>query len=144
MRHLKIQYLLLMVLFTGCGKTNSYTQKSYIENDFKRISINEIISDPTNYNNKKIELEGYFYFGLEEACISKVKNPELNDRIWIEFNFFKGLQNNGNNERLDGKKLMTFSGKRIKIKGVYTIENKGHLGRYSGAIRDLVYFSEAD
>ncbi|MGY3793779.1 hypothetical protein [uncultured Aquimarina sp.] len=137
-----MKFLILIVFLNGCASIGTYKTTSYEEDDYTKVSIDKILENPNLYHEKKIELNGYFFYGLEEAAITNDKSSSVKQRIWIDFDYKKNLLDNNNNELFAKNKLLDCSNKKIKIKGVFSKENKGHLGIYIGALTNITYFGD--
>lgn len=128
-------------LIYGCGNSEkSIKNKTTV---YKKVLIEKVIENPSLYNNIKIEIEGYFYFRMEDSSISNKQKSLEKDRIWVDFNFFKDLKNERNKLLFKNENLMNYVGKKIKLRGVYDIEYNGHLASYKGSIK-VVSFLHKD
>lgn len=133
----KLAILFLAFFFTNCSVSNSYTSFDCDEDYFK-ISFNELINNNIAFDDKKIELIGTFYFGLEQSSITDDDNP--NNQIWIRFDFKEKMLDEKGNNLFDDKRLYKYSGKKVKVRGIFNRKNKGHLGIYDGTIENIQYF----
>ncbi|PQJ80308.1 hypothetical protein [Polaribacter porphyrae] len=77
-------------IILSCGNSTR-TNESSIES-YKQVSIEKIIKTPSDYHNKNIEITGYFYFSMEDSSISSRKKSNFENRVWLDFNFFKDLK----------------------------------------------------
>ena len=124
---------IICVLILGCNNNGkSVNDKS---NFYKKVSIDKIIENPSKYNNKKVEIEGFFYFRMEDSSLSNKEKSTQEDRIWVEFDFFNDLKNEKMKFLFKDDNLMNYVGKKTKIRGVYSIKYKGHLAAYNGSIK---------
>ena len=133
--------LLVLTLFINCRQVEKVVNNSLDDSNYKKVTINKVMQNPNLYNNKKIEIEGFFYFGFEDVSISETIKSSQKERIWIKFNYFnKGFKDNKGNFLFENDKMKSYLGKKIKIKGVYDSKNNGHLGLYKGTIKDITYY----
>ncbi len=141
---MKMRFFILTVLLNSCSSIGTYESISYKENEYKKESISDIVSTPNLYHNKTIELDGYFYHGLEYTSIAEEKYSDPSKSIWISFNFRDDLLNNQGGALFKKNRLEKSSGKKIRIKGVFTRDKKGHLGIYAGSLTDITYFGDSE
>lgn len=139
---MKMKFLILIILLNGCASIGTYKTASYEEDAYTKVSIDKILENPNLYHKKKVELNGYFFYGLEEAAITDNKNSNVKQRIWIDFDYKKKLIDNNNDDLFAKNKLLDCSNKKIKIKGVFSKDNNGHLGIYAGALSSIAYFGD--
>lgn len=133
---MKFKHLIILIIVFGCNDT----RKTLNTQEYLKTSIIKIIENPSDYNNKKIEIEGYFHYHMEEAAISKNKGSDIRKRIWIDFNYFRDLLNDKKESLYKDDRLVINNKKKIKLKGIYTTKSNGHLGLYSGSIKDISCF----
>jgi len=79
----------------------------------------QIINSPEKFDEKEIEISGVYHARFEDVAIYLNSDSDTEKAMWVELD--------GSNEELDGK--------RIKLKGKFDINDKGHLGQYMGTIR---------
>ena len=132
------------MLLVSCKTNSIFTNKSYNKDDYKNVSIKELIKTPDLFNGKKIRVDGFFFYGLEQSSISSNRKPEIGKSIWVKFDFFKSLSNKNNENLLKDDKLFDYSKNKIVIKGIYSTKFNGHLGLYKGSIKEISYFESEE
>ncbi len=132
--------LSLILICVSCGSVDTYTSPDYDSGKYTAVSFEQLLKDPNQFDKKKIELVGIFHYGMEEAGLTNKKNPK--NRIWIEFDYAKKMIDKNGKSLFKDEKLLRYSGKEVKLKGVFNKENTGHLGIYFAAIEDLHYFGK--
>ena len=132
--------LSLVLICLSCGSVETYTSPDYDGGKYTAVSFEQLSENPNQFDKKKIELVGIFYYGMEEAALTNKENPK--NRIWIKFDYKKKMIDKDGNSLFEDEKLLRYSGKDVKLKGVFNKENTGHLGIYFAAIEDLDYFGK--
>lgn len=124
--------LFLMILF-NCKQSEKVIN---VKNESKYIfvSMEKLIQNSNYYNNKHVEIEGFFDFKMEESSISIKEKSSYNEKIWLEFNFFKELKNQKGKLFFKDDHLLKYLGKKVRVRGVYNIDYKGHLAWYNGSL----------
>ncbi len=128
-----LHYRLCIILFflqfnTSCNNQIFNNCPKY---NFVKASIQDIIKSPNQYDGKRIELEGYYYEDFEVTALSE-KRIELDESsIWLDFMYNEELI-----KKLKGNKP---TNKYVKIRGVFNVNNKGHLNMFSGGITKICY-----
>lgn len=132
--NLKASILLITVFILGCKNKHIFYSDDFKNKTYQTVDIDMFKKNPLEYDNMLIEIEGYFHMDIENIYIHNNQN-----RIWLDFNFFKPLLNN-ERDSLNGKKLMTFNRKKVTVKGIYKVDKTGHLGVYNGGITNITFF----
>ncbi|SKB36763.1 hypothetical protein SAMN03080601_00337 [Alkalitalea saponilacus] len=134
--NLKIISLLTAFLSIGCNNKVVFYSDDSQDVKYQVVDVDSLEMKALDYDNKPIEISGYFHMDIENIYIHNNNNE---NRIWLDFNFFKPLKGD-NDDTLNGKRLMTLKGKKVKVRGVYKIDKTGHLGVYNGGITDITLF----
>lgn len=140
-----MKYKLLLVSFIlVCCKQSPKKTNTISDVEYNETSINEVFKSPHLYNSKKVVVEGYFHFRMEDSSLSGRKTTNLENRIWLEFNFFSDLENQHKKLFFKDDNVLNYTGKKVRIKGVYDTQYKGHLSAYSGSIKvdNFIYEEE--
>ena len=126
----------------SCGKHKKSIKSE--NKPYKEVSLEKVIKNPSFYDNKKIEIQGYFSFGMEKSSISSEVKSSLDDSIWIDFNFFKDLKNQKNKFLFKNDNILNFKNKRVKIRGLFSSKYQGHMAWYKGSIKveEFIYKNE--
>lgn len=134
--NLKASIFLIAVFILGCKNKNIFYSDDFKNKTYQAVDIDMFKKNPLKYDNILIEIEGYFHMDIENIYIHNNQNQ---NRIWLDFNFFKPLLKN-ERDSLNGNKLMTFNRKKVTVKGIYKVDNTGHLGVYNGGITNITFF----
>lgn len=84
------------------------------------INFVHIVKSPDKFDGKEIEISGIYFEQFENVAIYLNRDSFRDEAIWVDMV----------NSRED------LSGKRIKLKGRFDRNQKGHLGLYLGTIRE--------
>ena len=136
-----MKLLVLIIFLNSCSSNETYRLASYTQDNYNPESISNIMKNPYKYDDKTVELQGYFYHGLEYTSIAEKKYSNPSESIWISFNFKIKLLNDKGDNLLEESRLENISGKKIKIKGTFNVDKKGHLGIYAGSLTNITYIS---
>lgn len=130
----KIFLIIILLILSSCSKDFSfYLNKKKIYN-FQKINTTDFAKNPDNYTNRQIEMSGTFYIDFENIYLI------VDDKkVHLDFNFYQQLKTK-DGALLDGKKLQTFNGSEIIVKGKYVDGISGHLGCCNGKLTEIVYF----
>lgn len=98
-----------------------------IDNQFEQL-----LKSPDKFQGQEIEITGIIHERFEDNAIYLTKNSSTDKAVWIEYsklfmrlNTFQGLD-----------------GQKIKVKGQFDQDDKGHLGQYAGTLRETVIVME--
>jgi len=128
-------YILFFILLS-CTTQFEYQNTSLLDKKYEKVSLIDIINKPLDYNEKYIEVEGFYYTSIEQSVITS--SEELKEGIWIDLN--SNLINKKGEKLLNNDRIFNYSKKHLRIKGKFIEQMKGHLGLYKGTIVDIVYF----
>lgn len=139
---MKFKILIICILIYSCNK-----HKKSIDNEnifYNKVSLEKVIENPSKYDNKKIEIEGYYSYSMEDSSLSSKNKSPLKNSIWVDFNFFKDLKNQKNKFLFKNDNLLSFKNERVKIRGLFSSEYKGHMAWYKGSIKveEFIYKNE--
>lgn len=130
--------LVLVFLFaTGC-REQPVTEISIAGYDSTqtpiRISIFDLVNDIRVYDSKFIETTGFLSNNFEDFAIytNRVPLSETHKGFWIELN--PAL-------KISEESLEKLNGKKVTIKGVVDISDKGHLSSYVATIKGIYHIS---
>lgn len=85
----------------------------------------KVLRSPDKYHGHVIEVTGIIHERFEDNAIYLTHNSSMDKALWIEYSELFMLLNTF--EGLDGQ--------RIKVKGEFDKNGKGHLGQYAGTLR---------
>ena len=121
-------------MFAICFGTFSCNQSpGTIHDDFKLkdFSIAPILSNPDQYDGKKVTAIGYFSFGFENVALYLHKDDyekhNSQNALWLEIIV----------EVTKMDRLAKFNNKYICIQGTFDAKKRGHDGNFSGAIVNI-------
>jgi hypothetical protein len=92
------------------------------------VQFENLLKSPGDYHGQEIEIVGIIHERFEDNAIYLSRNSSRNNAIWIEYSEIFMLLNTF--EGLDGQ--------RIKVKGEFDKDGKGHLGQYAGTLRETI------
>ncbi|MDA9317124.1 hypothetical protein N9Q58_04330 [Polaribacter sp.] len=139
---MKFKILIICISIYSCNKHQTSINNKYIY--YNKVSLEKVIENPSQYDNKKIEIEGYYSYSMEDSSISSKNKTPLENSIWVAFNFFKDMKNQKNNFLFKNDNLLNFKNKKVKIRGIFSSEYKGHMSWYKGSIKveEFIYKNE--
>lgn len=119
----------LGLLFLCCVLTCCTVPKPAGNAETKEYSMVALIADPQKYNNRRIRTRGYVSLEFENTALYLSENDAKNylskNAIWLS------------SEVMDRHELQ---GRYAVVEGVFDSTKRGHLGQFSGTIRDIVRF----
>jgi len=86
----------------------------------------EVLNSPNKFHEKEIEIIGIIHERPEDNAIYLTEDSGKENAVWVEY--LQILRMINSYEGLDGSK--------IKLKGEFDKNEKGHLGQYSGTLRN--------
>jgi hypothetical protein len=137
-------YLMSFFIFLNSCRAKNLHDTYISENctqEFTRVNLKDIINSIPSYNNRFVEISGYYYRSIEEIIIAIYLTGNRNNyenTLWIDFD--SGLAKvNGKDtaflfQSMD--KTYKLTGKRVKIRG--TIEAHRYAGHVA-RIKDVCY-----
>ena len=90
------------------------------------VSIINLISNPEQYNGKKVIITGYLNMEFEENGIYLSKEDYINS-----------IYKNGLWCNIDTGKHSKFNKKYVVMEGIFNARMTGHMGLWSGSIEDI-------
>ena len=114
MRTIKTLILAFGFLGQSCSGTDAQFEK--------------LLKSPDEYHGQEIEITGIIHERFEDNAIYLARNSSMDQAVWIEYSEIFMLLNTF--EGLDGQ--------RIKVKGEFDKDGKGHLGQYAGTLRETI------
>lgn len=135
------------ILLHSCSnnKTSIVYKNNGQEEVYQKVSFNDLLDEPENYANKTIEIIGIYKSSVEVSALysdrRSLNSKEINKALWIRFDI--GYPLFKNNTSLDlvksYKEFEKIDGKKIRVRGKFYPDSKGHLSRYFGTIGNVVY-----
>lgn len=115
------------------------------EQVYQKVSFNDLVADPEDYANKTIEISGIYKSSVEVSALysdrSSLHSKRMQEALWIRFDI--GYPLFKNNTTLDlvksYKEFEKIDGKKIRVRGKFYPDSKGHLSQYFGTIGNVVY-----
>ena len=111
------------------------------ENLYRKISFSELLDSLLYLHGQKIELEGYYHEAFETSALAKRENYDSEKVLWIDFdyNLFR-IQGSDTVYLLNSPDAIhSLNYRRIKLRGIVDAKSHGHLGAYSGTIKEICY-----
>jgi hypothetical protein len=135
----KVLVVILLFLISSCkgvGKSGvADTNSMYMNNLEKTISVSiiQLISNPEQFDGKRVRLIGFVRLELEGDAIY-LHREDYNNRLtknglWI--NITKDFDGKGNHK---------YDQKYVLVEGTFSANNQGHMGLFSGAIENIERF----
>lgn len=132
--------IFFIVMSTQCN-TASEQKKQYKEDiintniikpkEEKGASLIRLISNPDKFNGKLIRVEGFLTIAFEGTVMYFHKEDYdhglYENGIWIEIS----------KEDIVSDKFSSLNKKYVLLEGTFNSSNKGHFGKYSGAIEKI-------
>jgi hypothetical protein len=84
------------------------------------LNFARIIDTPDKFDGNEIEISGIYYEQFENVAIYLNRDSDTGEAIWVDM--------------LDAREDL--NGKRIRLKGKFDRNEKGHLGQYLGTIKE--------
>jgi len=149
-RRSSLKLLLGSILITvaSCGNQHNSSIIYVNEKSIKKaqfIELSRILSNPENYESLIVDVIGEYNNGFEESglYLSKIafSNSEKNKALWISFNneYYPLLSKSKVNLLDSYSEFEKISGKKVRVKGKFTLQSKGHLSKYVGTIENVFY-----
>jgi len=118
MRTLIILFLVIGLLEQSCSGTDKQFEK--------------LLETPGKYHGQEIEIVGIIHDRFEDNAIYLTENSSTDKAVWIEYsglfmslNTFEGL-----------------NGRKIKVRGEFDSDDKGHLDQYAGTLKEAIIIDE--
>ncbi|MBS1505452.1 MAG: hypothetical protein JSS79_02290 [Bacteroidetes bacterium] len=114
--------IILIIAFFFFGQSCART-----DDQFERL-----LQSPDEFQGKEVEITGIIHERFGDSALYLTTNSSKHKAVWIKYsklfmtlNTFRGLD-----------------GQRIKIKGEFDEDHKGHLGKYAGTLKETVIIVE--
>ena len=138
--------LVQSIALYSCSDSPSVVYKNdKQEQVYQKVTFNNLINTPKNYAYKTIELIGQYEYSFEVSALYsdrwKLSREERNKALWIRFDFGYPLFKEDTNFNLvkSYQEFEKINGKRIRVRGEFYPNSKGHLSQYWGTIGNIVY-----
>jgi len=120
----KITFMLFFLLIT----TNLFAAEAG-----ELVSIIELVSNPQNFDGRKVTIVGFLNLEFEGNAIYLHKND-------YEYSIYK----NGIWCDIDVAKYSKFNKKHVWLEGTFNTKSKGHMGLWSGSIEKITRVWESE
>lgn len=92
----------------------------------------QLLQSPDKFQGQEIEITGIIHERFEDNAIYLTKNSSMDKAVWIEYSkLFMSLNT-----------FIGLDGQKIKVKGEFDKDDKGHLGQYAGTLKETVIIVE--
>jgi hypothetical protein len=105
----------LIIVFGILGQSCSRTDEQF----------EKLLKSPEKYHRQEIEIRGIIHKRFEDTAIYLTEGSPREDAVWIEYT--KLIMSPETFDKLDGRK--------VRVKGIFDVEDKGHLDQYVGALK---------
>ena len=128
-------------LFLFCREIAATTGSKSIAADGSQIvSIIQLIATPEKYHGQKITVTGYATFEFEQNSICLLESRmSASECLWIRLESPNALTaaNDLSQPNDSVSALNRFNKRVILVRGLFDMNNHGHLGLYTGAIDQI-------
>ncbi len=136
--------VIMLVSITRCTVNNKVTliyKGSCEQNQQIKVTIDNLLNDPSQYDSKEIEITGIYKWGSEESAIYRTRSSSRSNSLWINFGEINSLIEEKSGKALLGSKQEhdKIINKKVTIRGLFDPSYKGHLDKYPGAIINICY-----
>lgn len=145
-RRFMIFTLLFLILLENFSCTNNKTLPIYTSENAQsseKVGFKKLLNSPSDYKGKVLEVIGVFHTDFEESAIySSSFNINKKQSIWITFNsdYYPLIDNKTEVNLLSSyQTIEKINKKKIRIRGKFNPNSKGHLSMYSGTIENVFY-----
>ena len=125
--------IVLALLFAVISDPGSGASSSAAE-DPLGVSLVQLIANPDWYEGKRVRVKGYCHLEFEEQSLYLHREDadlmNTSNAVWLE----------SDSSDLEQAKL---NEQFVLVEGVFTGKSRGHLGAWSGTIRDITRFERA-
>ena len=135
MKNLRVWMMVFSLIFGGLSAFAEGEQDPLpVTEEIKYVSIIQLIATPEKYRGSYISVIGYVSLEFEGNAIFLSKNDYqyamTRNGLWLNLEEGKEI----------GEFQKKYSGKFCLVEGVFSPENHGHLGMWSGAIENIRRF----
>ena len=111
------------------------------------VSIYGLLANPEKYHNRLVRIWGFLHVKSEDSAIYASKDDADyligKNGLWVEYSFEKPkFETSDTKRRLSRDDLKYFDGKYVLIEGLFNKSNCGHMGAFSGEIKDVTAMRE--
>lgn len=136
------------ILLQGCSLGTNKKNPIYtgqLNASSKKVGIKELIKNPDIYKNEVIEVTGTYIRGVEECALyinTSGINRDTKKALWISFDdeYYPLVDSISKINLLSSyKTIEQIQGKKVRIKGTFNPDSKGHLEMFFGTIENVFY-----
>ena len=103
-----------------------------------RVSLVALLANPEKYDGKLVGVYGYLHKKFEDSALylSKMDGDFLigKNALWVNYGKKVGWQPNSKTEI---KSVKYFDCRHVLVVGQFDTQSRGHLGSYSGALKNV-------
>jgi hypothetical protein len=138
--------VLVIILLGNCNiqKNNEHSElikQEYIGGckkfEYIPVSIDDLINNPAEYNNKHISVAGNYISGTEIHVISREKKFSKENNIWMDFLNSNDLRDISDTSLKFYSTDPTLKNNRLRVFGLFDTSLHGHLNMFPGGIRSI-------
>lgn len=141
-------YFFCIAVLSNCnkkGRVFKLYESDNCSSVYHSISYGGLIDSLSYYNNKLVEVSGYYHYSIEQTALSKhrsFKEPVF----WVEFNSEIARKESDTMVYLieSVEEYRKINSKEIIMRGVVDTSNHGHLGQYIGTLKNVCFLKVID
>lgn len=135
---------IFFIVIQSCSNSNMHVvyKSDKSEPVSAKVELTELIKKPENYRNQIIEVIGVYKSAMEESALySNSFSHDTKQAIWISFNKnYPLIKDKTEINLLDSyQEFEKINAKKIKLKGRFNPDLKGHLSGFGGTIENVFY-----
>jgi len=133
--------LILSLLMVGCSnREKKVTVEQNIPVEVEDKQFKAILQNPDKFDSLEVEVIGTFTYEFENVAIYLTLKDSEN---WLSNRAF-WVNEDDDSDSLLIKKFELFNHKKVRLKGRFDSNDKGHLSSYSGTINEVKDLNKVD
>jgi len=139
MKIICIVFVFLIFAFSTLAQT-SVLSEPYV---LRPPSLISILSNPEKYDGKRVRVTGFLHFQFEDSALYFSKDAAdyliLENAIWVRYNEKPSLEPQISQDKLKNRtiNLDYFDGRYVMLEGTFKMNERGHLGAFSGTLENV-------
>jgi hypothetical protein len=142
----QVRVLILILLL--CGIT--WGQKSILSEPYllKPPSLINVLANPERYDGKRISISGFLHYQFEDSALYFSKSDAdyliTENAIWIRYGekpIIDAIECKGKS-KASTSNLDYLDGHYVSLEGTFNMNERGHMGAFSGTLENVVRVSE--